>query len=134
MLKKYDTILIIFFLFLIIASVYFSDTNSIFWSVVVFMFLVSTKLFDTENDKLIKYESILFFVASIVLFLNTFTNVITEITLPVIIVFTILYGRIIFLKIKEKKNKYNKKRRKSLDKLKDCWSGGFLFILFNILK
>ncbi|MBP2069993.1 ABC-type transport system involved in cytochrome bd biosynthesis fused ATPase/permease subunit [Anaerococcus nagyae] len=51
----------------------------------------------------------MFFVASIVLFLNTFTNVITEITLPVIIVFTILYGRIIFLKIKEKKNKYNKK-------------------------
>lgn len=109
MLKKYNTILIIFFLFLIIASVYFSDTNSIFWSVVVFMFLVSTKLFDTENDKLIKYESILFFIASIVLFLNTFTNVISEITLPVIIVFTILYGRIIFLKIKEQKNKYNKK-------------------------
>jgi hypothetical protein len=108
MLKKYNIILVIFFLFLIIASVYFSDTNSIFWSVMVFMFLVSTKVFDTKNNKLIKYESILFFIASIVLFLNTFTNVITEIKVPVIVVFTILYALIIFLKIREQKNKYNK--------------------------
>lgn len=73
------------------------------------MYLVSTKLFDTKNNNLIKFESIFFFVSSIILFLTTFTDLIKEITLPVIIVFTLMYMLIIFFKIKEQKNKENKK-------------------------
>lgn len=100
--KIYDIFLIILFLVLTVESVYSSNNKDIFWSVMILLFLISTKLLDTKNNNIIKFESIFFLVGSIILFLYTFTDIINEIRVSMIIVFTIIYILIIFLKIKEK--------------------------------
>lgn len=109
--KIYDTFLIILFLILTVESVYSFDNNKdIFSSIMILMFLISNKLLDTKNDNLNKFESIFYFVASIILILYTFTNIINEITVSMIIAFTIVYILIIFLKIKERIKEKNKRK------------------------
>lgn len=105
MLKKYYTTVVVFFLILSAISIYLSDNNAIFWSLMIAMYLVSNKLLDSKNENINKYESIFVFIGAIILFLSTFTSIIKELSIFVIIIFTIIYIYIIVLKIIEQKNK-----------------------------
>lgn len=105
MLKKYYTTVVAFFFILSAISIYLSDNNAIFWSLMIAMYLVSNKLLDSKNENINKYESIFVFIGAIILFLSTFTSIIKELSILVIIIFTIIYIYIIVLKIIEQKNK-----------------------------
>ncbi|WP_306483474.1 hypothetical protein, partial [Anaerococcus sp.] len=76
MSKKYYKTLVVFFLILSAISIYLADNNAIFWSLMIVMYLISNKLLDSKNKIMIKYESIFVFIASIILFLSTFTSII----------------------------------------------------------
>lgn len=103
MSKKYYKTLVVFFLILSAISIYLSDNNAIFWSLMIAMYLVSNKLLDSKNKSINKYESIFVFIASIILFLSTFTSIIEEITIFMILLFVLIYLNIIIFKVKDQK-------------------------------
>lgn len=65
MSKKYYATVVVFFFISSAISIYLSDNNAIFWSLMIVMYLISNKLLDSKNKIMIKYESIFVFIASI---------------------------------------------------------------------
>ena len=105
--QKYYLMLIIFFIVIIVISFFNADKKGLLWAITVSLYLMSTKLLKTNNTKLLTYESILFLIGSIILFLSTFTDVIGDISPITIIIYIMLYLPVIFLKMKLKDNKIN---------------------------
>lgn len=103
MSKKYYKTLVVFFLILSAISIYLSDNNAIFWSLMIVMYLISNKLLDSKNKIMIKYESIFIFIASIILFLSTFTSIIEELPVFMIVIFVLVYLNIIIFKVEKQK-------------------------------
>lgn len=100
MTKTYAKFLLIIFVLLLIGSIYTYDKNAILWSSLTIMFLISNYFLDIKNNSLKKYELLLFLISTIILFLNTFTDIIKDIPLLAIIVIDILYIIMIFRKIR----------------------------------
>lgn len=105
--QKYDLMLIIIFIFIMVNSIFNADKKGLLWAITVSSYLISTKLLKTNNTKLLAYESILFLIGSIILFLSTFTDLIGDISPVTIIIYIMLYLPVIFLKMKLKDNKIN---------------------------
>lgn len=103
MSKKYYKTLVVFFLILSAISIYLSDNNAIFWSLMIVMYLISNKLLDSKNKIMIKYESIFVFIASIILFLSTFTSIIEELPVFMIVIVVLVYLNIIIFKVEKQK-------------------------------
>ncbi len=103
MSKKYYATVVVFFFISSAISIYLSDNNAIFWSLMIVMYLISNKLLDSKNKIMIKYESIFVFIASIILFLSTFTSIIEELPVYMIVIFVLVYLYIIILKVEDQK-------------------------------